>query len=144
MQPGCTESQLRTAYRQAALSAHPDKPGGSIDRFHLIAFAFQVLSCAKSQQVLRCCSAKVASSTRANAAACRHASHARQRRTGARITTPRGSKERIPSKPEVVMGVQHVEDRGRQSTHTMSRLSTPLHRLPRWWTNHGVAGCTHG
>jgi hypothetical protein len=144
VQPGCTESQLRTAYRQAALSAHPDKPGGSIDRFHLIAFAFEVLSCAKSQQVLRCCSAKVASSTRANAAACRHASHARQRRTGARITTPRGSKERIPSKPEVAHGcAARRGPRQTVNTHNEQAFNASSPTAPMV-TNHGVAGCTHG
>ncbi|CAK0811335.1 unnamed protein product, partial [Prorocentrum cordatum] len=36
--------ELRTAYRRAALSAHPDK-GGSAEAFHGVAAAFEALSC---------------------------------------------------------------------------------------------------
>lgn len=37
-------AEIRAAYRQAALSAHPDK-GGTPQEFHLISEAFNVLSC---------------------------------------------------------------------------------------------------
>lgn len=37
-------SEVRTAYRRAALCSHPDK-GGSAESFHRVAVAFEVLSC---------------------------------------------------------------------------------------------------
>lgn len=43
-----TDADIRRAYRHAALSAHPDK-GGTKEGFHLIAVAFQVLSCTASR-----------------------------------------------------------------------------------------------
>lgn len=44
IQPDVSEAAIRTAYRQAARVAHPDK-GGSKEKFHLVAVAFEVLSC---------------------------------------------------------------------------------------------------
>jgi len=37
--------EIRTAYRRAALRAHPDKDGGSTEAFHAVTFAFDILSC---------------------------------------------------------------------------------------------------
>lgn len=37
------DADVRSAYRHAALRAHPDK-GGSVDQFHQVALAFEVLS----------------------------------------------------------------------------------------------------
>jgi len=48
LQPTAGASDIRTAYRRAALLAHPDK-GGSVAAFHSIAFAFEVLSCPMSR-----------------------------------------------------------------------------------------------
>lgn len=42
--PTADESELRRAYRQAALQAHPDKPGGSSEAFRAVSAAFEVLS----------------------------------------------------------------------------------------------------
>lgn len=42
--PSTDEAGVRTAYRQAARFAHPDK-GGSKEKFQLVAVAFEVLSC---------------------------------------------------------------------------------------------------
>lgn len=50
LQPTASASDIRTAYRQTALLAHPDK-GGSAAAFHSIAFAFEVLSCAASRKL---------------------------------------------------------------------------------------------
>jgi len=50
LQPTASASEIRTAYRQTALLAHPDK-GGSAAGFHSIAFAFEVLSCATSRKL---------------------------------------------------------------------------------------------
>lgn len=50
MQPTASSSDIRTAYRRAALLAHPDK-GGSSAAFHSIVFAFEVLSCPMSRAV---------------------------------------------------------------------------------------------
>lgn len=44
IQPDANKAAVRTAYRQAARLAHPDK-GGSKERFQLVAVAFEVLSC---------------------------------------------------------------------------------------------------
>eukprot|EP00747_Dinoflagellata_sp_TGD_P166320 gnl/TRDRNA2_/TRDRNA2_188943_c0_seq1.p1 gnl/TRDRNA2_/TRDRNA2_188943_c0~~gnl/TRDRNA2_/TRDRNA2_188943_c0_seq1.p1 ORF type:complete len:490 (-),score=75.86 gnl/TRDRNA2_/TRDRNA2_188943_c0_seq1:120-1589(-) len=44
VRPSASEAEIRTAYRHAALGAHPDKPGGATERFHKIAFAFEILS----------------------------------------------------------------------------------------------------
>lgn len=44
------EDEVRKAYRRAALCAHPDK-GGSSDAFHLISFAFEVLSCPAARRL---------------------------------------------------------------------------------------------
>eukprot|EP00927_Polykrikos_kofoidii_P086397 TRINITY_DN9665_c0_g3_i1.p1 TRINITY_DN9665_c0_g3~~TRINITY_DN9665_c0_g3_i1.p1 ORF type:complete len:547 (+),score=91.51 TRINITY_DN9665_c0_g3_i1:39-1643(+) len=43
-----TFSDIRTAYRRAALATHPDK-GGSADRFLLVTQAFETLACDKSR-----------------------------------------------------------------------------------------------
>lgn len=43
-QPCSDASEIRTKYRQAALRLHPDK-GGTSEAFHLLTFAFEVLSC---------------------------------------------------------------------------------------------------
>lgn len=50
LQPTASASEIRTAYRRAALLTHPDK-GGSAAAFHSIAFAFEVLSCPVSRQL---------------------------------------------------------------------------------------------
>lgn len=42
--PSADAAEIRAAYRRAALFAHPDK-GGTSEAFHLIAAAFNVLSC---------------------------------------------------------------------------------------------------
>lgn len=44
LQPSAVAEDIRKAYRRAALAMHPDK-GGSNENFHLITFAFDVLSC---------------------------------------------------------------------------------------------------
>jgi len=41
-------NEIKKAYRQAALFAHPDK-GGNVDRFHEISYAFEVLSCSAAR-----------------------------------------------------------------------------------------------
>jgi len=41
-------AEIRSKYRQAALKAHPDK-GGSSESFHLLTYAFEVLSCYSSR-----------------------------------------------------------------------------------------------
>jgi len=48
LQPSASASEIRSAYRHAALHAHPDK-GGSIAAFHSIALAYDVLSCSTSR-----------------------------------------------------------------------------------------------
>lgn len=48
LQPSASASEIRSAYRHAALHAHPDK-GGSTVAFHSIALAFEVLSCTASR-----------------------------------------------------------------------------------------------
>lgn len=48
--PSASMAEIRSAYRHAALHAHPDK-GGSATAFHLITFAFEVLSCPSSREV---------------------------------------------------------------------------------------------
>jgi len=42
-------AEIRHAYRQAALTTHPDKEGGSAEAFNLVATAFDVLSCSVSR-----------------------------------------------------------------------------------------------
>lgn len=37
------DAEIRSAYRRASLRAHPDK-GGSVDQFHKVTFAFEVIS----------------------------------------------------------------------------------------------------
>lgn len=44
LQPSASTSEIRTAYRRAALLAHPDK-GGSSEAFHSLTISFEVLSC---------------------------------------------------------------------------------------------------
>jgi curved DNA-binding protein CbpA len=44
-----TESRIRKAYRQAALRTHPDKLGGSLQAFHKVAIAFEILSCPQAR-----------------------------------------------------------------------------------------------
>jgi len=46
--PSADAVEIRAAYRRAVLSAHPDK-GGSSEAFHLIAAAFNVLSCPRTR-----------------------------------------------------------------------------------------------
>jgi DnaJ family protein A protein 2 len=41
---GATEEELKRAYKRAVLTAHPDKPGGSKEKFHAVQEAFTVLS----------------------------------------------------------------------------------------------------
>jgi curved DNA-binding protein CbpA len=50
LQPSASLAEIRTAYRRAALLAHPDK-GGSTVAFHSIALAFEVLSCSTSRKL---------------------------------------------------------------------------------------------
>lgn len=50
LQPTASASEIRAAYRRAALAAHPDK-GGSATAFHTISFAFEVLSCPASRAI---------------------------------------------------------------------------------------------
>lgn len=44
LEPAAGTADIRTAFRRAALAAHPDK-GGSDEGFHAITLAFEVLSC---------------------------------------------------------------------------------------------------
>lgn len=44
------DSEVRKAYRQAALRAHPDK-GGTEELFHRVAAAFEILSCPSSRAI---------------------------------------------------------------------------------------------
>lgn len=44
------DSEVRRAYRQAALRAHPDK-GGTEELFHGVAAAFEILSCPSSRAI---------------------------------------------------------------------------------------------
>lgn len=48
--PSANASEIRTAYRRAALLAHPDK-GGSLAAFHSITFAYEILSCPASREL---------------------------------------------------------------------------------------------
>lgn len=50
LESGASLDEVRKAYRRAALCAHPDK-GGSSDAFHLITFAFEVLSCPAARRL---------------------------------------------------------------------------------------------
>lgn len=43
VRPGASAGELRQAFRQAAKSAHPDRPGGSAERFRLVVEAHHVL-----------------------------------------------------------------------------------------------------
>jgi len=49
-QPSAHFIDMRSKYRQAALRLHPDK-GGSSEAFHLLTFAFEVLSCPVARAV---------------------------------------------------------------------------------------------
>lgn len=44
LQPGALADDVRTAFRRAALRTHPDKPGGSADRFRLVQYAYECLA----------------------------------------------------------------------------------------------------
>lgn len=46
-----SESRIRKAYRQAALRTHPDKLGGSLQAFHKVAIAFEILSCPQARSL---------------------------------------------------------------------------------------------
>jgi curved DNA-binding protein CbpA len=48
LRPTASASEIRSAYRRAALVVHPDK-GGTTTAFHHIAFAFEILSCPTSR-----------------------------------------------------------------------------------------------
>lgn len=48
LHPAADDAEVRSAYRRAALSAHPDR-GGTKERFHTVAMAFEVLSCPASR-----------------------------------------------------------------------------------------------
>jgi curved DNA-binding protein CbpA len=50
LQPSASASEIRSAYRHAALHAHPDK-GGSVAAFHSITLAYEVLSCMASKEL---------------------------------------------------------------------------------------------
>lgn len=63
LKPGASSSEIRKAYRHAALAAHPDK-GGTTQSFHVVKLAFEVLSSLAPQaphkptsarQANRCC-----------------------------------------------------------------------------------------
>lgn len=57
--PEADDNVIRKAYRQAALHAHPDKPGGSVAAFLDVSRAFSVLSCPRARRFYessRCCS----------------------------------------------------------------------------------------
>ena len=41
--PHPTAEEVRRAYKKAALQAHPDKPGGSTERFKQVARAYENL-----------------------------------------------------------------------------------------------------
>lgn len=43
-------NEIRTAYRRAALTTHPDKDGGSADAFHAVTLAFDILSCRSTRK----------------------------------------------------------------------------------------------
>lgn len=42
--PGATPAELRRAFREAAKSAHPDRPGGDAERFRQVVEAYRLLS----------------------------------------------------------------------------------------------------
>ena len=46
-----TEAQLKRAYRIKSLKAHPDKPGGSVTAFQLVATAYETLSDTEKRQL---------------------------------------------------------------------------------------------
>lgn len=50
LKPDANLNEVRAAYRRAALITHPDK-GGTAQAFHIVKFAFEVLSCSTSRQV---------------------------------------------------------------------------------------------
>lgn len=52
LQPSASASEVRSAYRHAALHAHPDK-GGSVAAFHSITLAYEVLSCMVSKELYK-------------------------------------------------------------------------------------------
>lgn len=50
LQQSASGAEIRSAYRHAALHAHPDK-GGCLAAFHSIALAYEVLSCPASRDI---------------------------------------------------------------------------------------------
>lgn len=42
--PSIPAAAIKAAYRKASTKAHPDKPGGSVDKFARVKFAYDVLS----------------------------------------------------------------------------------------------------
>jgi len=50
VKPDASMIEIRTAYRRAALKAHPDKDGGSTEAFHAVTFAFDILSCQSTRK----------------------------------------------------------------------------------------------
>lgn len=50
LKTSANSKEVRAAYRRAALAAHPDK-GGSAQAFHVVKFAFEVLSCSASRHI---------------------------------------------------------------------------------------------
>jgi hypothetical protein len=46
-----TDAQLKRAYRLKSLKAHPDKPGGSVGAFQLVATAYETLSDGEKRQL---------------------------------------------------------------------------------------------
>jgi curved DNA-binding protein CbpA len=52
LQPSASASEIRSAYRHAALHAHPDK-GGSVAAFHSITLAYEVLLCMVSKEIYK-------------------------------------------------------------------------------------------
>lgn len=50
LKPTADLNEVRAAYRRAALFSHPDK-GGTAQAFHVVKFAFEVLSCSASRKI---------------------------------------------------------------------------------------------
>ncbi|KAF9575600.1 Type I HSP40 co-chaperone [Mortierella alpina] len=52
VEPGCSDSELKKAYRKLALKYHPDKTGGATsEKFQEISHAYDILSDAQKRQV---------------------------------------------------------------------------------------------